>query len=504
MQSMVHGMPSEDLVGELKRHSPTLRRLNDGFRHVYEDVNILTIYEMEPTASLRKGEFDTWERTGPPVMMVEKDSAILDWPMEELLGLNRDHSRIAKVDRGQNGCYDDICHFLQRSLYSTGKASIMPIANALPLHSSASPSSSKNKLELGRDLCKAIKNGDSRTAQDLVQLVENGSLAGPRDSPLILAIQYCPEIVSTLLDAGADLSARDGQNGSQAIHFAGHYAKSPDTVQLLLDAGAVVNASNTSEITPLHIAASNNNNLSIIQALIDAGATVNIRDSDGNTPLHLAASNNNNPSIIQVLIDAGAAVTAINTYGRTPLHRAAQNSTSEGVVKALILASADINARDADQVTPLQIAASRSKTTVIITALIEANADVNAINDRGNSSLILSAPNENPEICRELLKAGAHHDQKDQYGCTALYWAIEKGNKEAVRYLLEYGADPRTMSRNVVAPSDLRFDQSVPSAARSDIRKLIIRATERKAQDKRSKHGFGFAGLSLGSFRRPN
>lgn len=114
---MVHGTPSEDLVGELKMQSPTLSRLNDGFRRVYEDVNILTIYEMEPTASLRRGEFDTWERTGPPVMMVEKDSAILYWPMETCIGLNQDHSMIAKVDRGQSGCYDDICHFLQQSLF---------------------------------------------------------------------------------------------------------------------------------------------------------------------------------------------------------------------------------------------------------------------------------------------------------------------------------------------------------------------------------------------------
>lgn len=344
IESMVHGTPTEDLIRELKMHSPTLERLNDGFRRVYEGVNILTIYEMEPTASLRRNELDTWERTGPPVMMVEKHSAILYLPMETRIGLNQDHSRIAKVDRGQNGCYDDICHFLQQSLVSTRNAEGMTIVNPPALHPSALPSSSKRRLILARQLIEAIKSGDSNTARDLIQWVEKGFLTQLRTNLLIMAVEHCPEIVSALLEAGADISAKDDEDGQQAIHIAERFAKSPDTVQLLLDAGADVNARAHDGCRPLHFAARYNRNPMIIQVLINAGAAVNAALNIGRTPLHLAASYNNNPMIAQYLIDggllAGANVDHRDDRGCTAWHRATI-SGKKGVARLLLEYGAD-------------------------------------------------------------------------------------------------------------------------------------------------------------------
>lgn len=51
-------------------------------------------------------------------MMVEKDSALLYFKNEISIGLEHDHSKIVKVVRGQNGCYDDIVHFLRQSISS--------------------------------------------------------------------------------------------------------------------------------------------------------------------------------------------------------------------------------------------------------------------------------------------------------------------------------------------------------------------------------------------------
>ncbi len=344
MQSMVHGTPSEDLIRELKMHSPTLERLNDGFRRVYEGVNILTIYEMEPTASLRRNELNTWERTGPPVMMVEKHSAILYWPMETRIGLNQDHSRIAKVDRGQNGCYDDICYFLQQSLISTRKAEGMTIVNAPVSHSPPLPSSSTRDLIPTPELIEAIKSGDSNTARDLIQLVEKGSLTQLRGNPLSVAIEPCPETMSALLEAGADISAKDDEDGDQAIHIAGGFAKSPDTVQLVLNAGADVHARGHYGWRPLDFAARYNSNPMIIQVLINAGAVVNAALNLGCTPLHLAASYNNNPMIAQYLIDggllAGANVDHRDDRGCTAWHRATISGNKE-VARLLLEYGAD-------------------------------------------------------------------------------------------------------------------------------------------------------------------
>lgn len=110
--------PSAELIRELAWQSPTIQKLNDRFRHICEHLDILTIYEKKPTATLRQSRTGELERTGLPEMMVEKDAALLYQHRETSIGLEQDHSSIAKVARGQNGCYDDIVYFLRRSISS--------------------------------------------------------------------------------------------------------------------------------------------------------------------------------------------------------------------------------------------------------------------------------------------------------------------------------------------------------------------------------------------------
>lgn len=49
LHTLVEGQASEDIVRELKAESPTLTELNDKFRHVAKDIDILTCYETIPT-----------------------------------------------------------------------------------------------------------------------------------------------------------------------------------------------------------------------------------------------------------------------------------------------------------------------------------------------------------------------------------------------------------------------------------------------------------------------
>ena len=118
MQSILNGTPSAELIRELGWQSPTIQRLNSTFSHLYEGLDILSIYEKKPTATLCKSESGGLERTGPLEMMVEKDSALLYLKNEIPIGLDLDHSKMAKVVRSQNGCYDDVVHFLRQSISS--------------------------------------------------------------------------------------------------------------------------------------------------------------------------------------------------------------------------------------------------------------------------------------------------------------------------------------------------------------------------------------------------
>ena len=54
LETLVESEPTEDMVRELKSESPTLTELNDKFRHVGKDLNILTCYELKQTKTVIK------------------------------------------------------------------------------------------------------------------------------------------------------------------------------------------------------------------------------------------------------------------------------------------------------------------------------------------------------------------------------------------------------------------------------------------------------------------
>ena len=85
----------------------------------------------------------------------------------------------------------------------------------------------------------------------------------------------------------------------------------------LIDAGADIHAKDGRGATPLHIAASNGH-ADMAKALIDAGADIHAKDKVGATPLHHAALGDETETA-KALINAGADVNAEDDFGQTPL-----------------------------------------------------------------------------------------------------------------------------------------------------------------------------------------
>lgn len=117
-----------------------------------------------------------------------------------------------------------------------------------------------------------------------------------------------PKDITNCLEAGADLGARLDAEESTPLHLAARHSKDPAVIKALLNAGADLNARNKSNATPLHFAAMNECP-AIITALLNAGANPNA-DNRYTSPLHCAARYNGNPAIITVLLDAGADLNA--------------------------------------------------------------------------------------------------------------------------------------------------------------------------------------------------
>ena len=77
----------------------------------------------------------------------------------------------------------------------------------------------------------------------------------------------------------------------------------------------------------------------MVSTLVQAGANVDALDSDQESPLHLASSEN--PAVVPVLIGAGCKVNLLDKWQQSPLWYAASYSKDRSAVAALMSAAAD-------------------------------------------------------------------------------------------------------------------------------------------------------------------
>ena len=239
-----------------------------------------------------------------------------------------------------------------------------------------------------------------------------------------------PAIITALLDAGADATARD-LRGNTPWDYASdrEELQDSDVYQRLSEAQALAadleSLSPCAEWTAREFFESAT--LAEVRGCLTAGADLGARDKSGATPLHLAAWYSDDPAVVTTLVDAGADVRARDDDGDTPLHLAAWYNANSAVVTTLVEAGADLDAQeDAYNWTPLHAAALANANPAIITALVDAGADVRARDDDGDTPLHLAASyNDDPAVITALIDAGADLDARDDLlGWTPLHTAV--------------------------------------------------------------------------------
>jgi ankyrin repeat protein len=139
-------------------------------------------------------------------------------------------------------------------------------------------------------------------------------------------------IVQTLIDRGADCSARN-RRGAQPLHYAADSnvwkpAAQAATIDRLIRAGADPNATDKSGVPPLHRAV-RTRCAAAVEALLAGGAEPRGRNKHGSTPLHLAVQNTGRGDsgtprareqqrqIIELLLSAGARPDDEDENGKT-------------------------------------------------------------------------------------------------------------------------------------------------------------------------------------------
>eukprot|EP00752_Nemacystus_decipiens_P003712 g3421.t1 len=190
------------------------------------------------------------------------------------------------------------------------------------------------------------------------------------------------------------------------------------TASNLLRHGADKDKLDSSGDSPL-ILASKAGHLSTVEVLLEAGADVNIIGASASALG--AAAEYGYTEVMEAIIGRGAEVNAAFDDGSTALHRAARNSEPDAV-DALIKAGAktEIVGYPDDNLTPLLVAAAQDAFETMC-ALLRHGADPNATDSLGNTALhmICTSPKAGFETAvNELLLQGADKTMRDPDGCT--------------------------------------------------------------------------------------
>ncbi|KAF9771951.1 hypothetical protein IL306_010380 [Fusarium sp. DS 682] len=218
------------------------------------------------------------------------------------------------------------------------------------------------------------------------------------------------------------------------LHLAGLFglSKAADT---LLRLEYSPDLEDTYSRTPLWYAAQNGHK-AVVELLLVAGADVNATPChDGRTSLQ-AAAEGGHLEVVEKLLEAGANVNAATCYYRqTALQEAAKRGHLE-VVEKLLAVGADANAAAAadNGQTALQ-AAARGGHLEVIEKLLAAGADVNAAaGGNGRTALQTAARGGYLEVTGKLLAGGANVNATAgiNFGRTALQVAAERGHLEVV------------------------------------------------------------------------
>ncbi len=189
-----------------------------------------------------------------------------------------------------------------------------------------------------------------------------------------------------------------------------------DHAKIMINAGADINARDKQGITPLMFGAAFSTP-ELVKLLIAKKADVNAKDEEGNTPLYWAVCHSDKVENVQLLIKAGADVNAVTLGGFTILMAALVNNDNMGIIRSLIDKDADVNAKydgyEIKGVTPLMFAIEHHHKLATIKRLLEAGADVNAEDSHGKTAWVYATLADcNKEIFDLLKEFGAVEKEK--------------------------------------------------------------------------------------------
>ncbi|MBO9482155.1 ankyrin repeat domain-containing protein [Salinisphaera sp. G21_0] len=245
--------------------------------------------------------------------------------------------------------------------------------------------------------------------------------------------------VNYLLDQGVDPNIRDA-GGSTPLYWAVGRLEDTDIVKALLDRRADPNLHIPyleGKYTTPFLEAAKLGNYKTLNLLLDRGADLNASDDDGRTALHLATFSSDATAITKIvncLLDRGAYINAIDCTSHTPLLLAVIGCKISGV-NTLLQGGADPDIPDPWGQTPLNWTLHyylHFNISSLFHSVLANGANPNKPGSLGNTPLHRALQHGWPEIVDSLLANGAHTNIPNASGETALDIAAARGVVDAL------------------------------------------------------------------------
>jgi ankyrin repeat protein len=295
------------------------------------------------------------------------------------------------------------------------------------------------------------------------------------------------DVVELLLEHGSDINATELE-GDTPLHTAVKWGGHEDVVKVLIAHKANVNAGDKDGMTPLCDAAGEGYT-NIIMLLLTNGANVNARDKYGNCPLSSAIMNNRY-GIVPLLLSNGADPTIADLSGDTMLDRAALQDSpalaemllpyfqvtnyfkyvSKGFSCAFAFGHMDV-------AVPIEVGALRFETNSIHDAAFKGNVDdvrarlkaqpdlLNTDDFLALSPLHRAVQGGQAAMVQLLLAQGADTASYDENGNTPLHWAVFLGENNIVKILIDGRANVNAKGAQGKSPLHLAVQQGFLSIA---------------------------------------
>jgi len=315
-------------------------------------------------------------------------------------------------------------------------------------------------------------------------LIENGAsleaITDRGDTPLLTASAVGPpEVVSFLVNAGADARQPNPKTGFTVLHYIAWSEGREALAARMIEAGADVNARNRNLRTPLHVAA---NNLiePLTGMLLAHGADPDALDEEGATPLMLSLHHfgvrEPEASFLEMYFRSGFDPNTAGPAGLTALHLASARDTMHSIVKRLIELGADVEAEaelpgyGVSGFKPLHAAAwlGMGQTVAV---LLEHGADIQARTSDGRTALHWAASPLRPGLpqtvflVKELtgvLDTFQPFQDTDQRPVRRY---LRKNGLPAIMKLIEHGAQPTARDQSGRTPLDAAQEAGYPDTA---------------------------------------